>query len=113
MAFTVADCFLIRGVGLLIEPGAGGLDPPLRVGDRLRLVRPNGSEVSSAVQALYLLHGPEPAANPFLALPGLQPEDVPPGTAVWVGSAAEPGATHDGRGVGATQGYRPPRPPDR
>lgn len=90
LAFTVADGFLVRGVGLLLTPGVGGLDPPLRIGDRLRLVRPDGSAVGSVVRALHLLHAPNPIPNPFLALPELQPADVPPGTAVWVASDAEP-----------------------
>ena len=95
LAFTVTDSFLVRGVGLLVAPGVGGLDPPVRIGDQLRLVRPDGSAVASVVRALHLLHAPGPVPNPFLALPELQPADVPPGTAIWVASPAEPGAAAD------------------
>jgi hypothetical protein len=98
LAFTVADSFPVRGVGLLLAPGVGDLDPPLRIGDRLRLVRPDGSAVASVVRALHLLYAPNPIPNPFLALPEFQPADVPPGTAVWVASDAEPGAAADGGG---------------
>jgi hypothetical protein len=93
LAFIVADSFPVRGVGLLLAPGVGDLAPPLRVGDRLRLVRPDGAEVASVVRALHMLHAPGPVPNPFLALPELLPADVPPGTAVWVATArpsAEP-----------------------
>ena len=50
LAFMVADSFPVRGVGLLVAPGVGDLDPPLRIGDRLRLVRPDGSAVASVVR---------------------------------------------------------------
>jgi hypothetical protein len=96
LAFTVVDSFLVRGVGLLLAPGVGDLDPPLRIGSRLRLVRPDGSEVVSVLRSLHMLHAPNPVPNPFLALPEFQPADVPPGTAVWVASDAEPGAAADG-----------------
>ena len=98
LAFTVADSFSVRGVGLLLAPGVGDLDPPLRIGDRLRLVRPDGSAVASAVRSLHMLHAPNPVPNPFLAVARFQPADVPPGTAVWVASDAEPGAAADSRG---------------
>ena len=90
LAFTVADSFLVQGVGLLLAPGVGELEPPLRIGDRLRLVRPDGSTVLSVVRALHMLHSPTSIPNPFLALPELQPADAPHGTAVWVATGAEP-----------------------
>jgi hypothetical protein len=92
LAFTVVDSFVVPGVGLLIAPGVGDLNPPLRIGDRLRLVRPNGTAVRSIVRLLHPLHAPNPVPNPFLALPELQPAEVPPGTAVWVVDAAETAA---------------------
>ena len=40
LAFTVADSFSAHpGRRLLLAPGVGELEPPLRIGDRLRLVR--------------------------------------------------------------------------
>jgi hypothetical protein len=102
LAFTVADSFLVRGVGLLLAPGVGDLDPPLRIGDCLRLVRPDGSAVASEVRSLHPLHAPNPIPNPFLVLPEFQPSDVPPGTAVWVASMAEPSSAAD-RAGGSTR----------
>ena len=89
LAFTVADSFLVRGVGLLLAAGVGDLRPPLRIGHRLLLVRPDGSKVVSVVRSLQMLHAPTVVPNPFISLPEMQPVDVPPGTAVWVASDAE------------------------
>jgi len=93
LAFTVADSFLVRGVGLLLAPGVGGLARPLRIGDRLRLVRPDGSNVASVVRSLHMLHALTVVPNPFISLPEMQPVDVPPGTAVWVAPDAAPGTS--------------------
>jgi len=84
LAFIVADSFLVNGVGLLLTPGIGDLDPPLRIGDQLRLVRRDGSETTTVVRSLHVVHAPNPIPNPFLVLSELQPADVPPGTAAWV-----------------------------
>ncbi|HYH67308.1 MAG TPA: hypothetical protein VD866_21605 [Urbifossiella sp.] len=91
LAFIVADRFLVKGVGLLLVPGVGDLDPPLQIGDRLRLVRPDGSEATSSVRSLHFVHAPNPILNPFLTLAEFLPTDVPSGTAIWVMSGPEAG----------------------
>lgn len=83
LALTVADCFAVRGVGLLVAPGVGDVSPPVRIGDALRLVRPDGTELKVTLQRLDFLHAPNPVPNPFLILPDLLPADVPPGTEIW------------------------------
>jgi hypothetical protein len=91
LAITVTDSFALRGIGLLLTPGVGDLDPPLRIGDRMRLVRSDGSEVVTILRVLHLLHAPNPIPNPFIVMPEFQPADVPPGTAIWVTDPAEGG----------------------
>lgn len=82
-AFSVSYAFEV-GDGLLLTPGVGDLEVPIRVGQPLELRRPDGSVLRTAVAALQMLHAPNPIPNPFVLLRGVPAADIPAGTEVWV-----------------------------
>jgi hypothetical protein len=82
-AFTITDAFEVNG-GLLLTPGVGDLNVPIRVGEAVELRRPDGAVLRTVVAALEMLHAPNPIPNPFVLLRGMPAADVPAGTEVWV-----------------------------
>lgn len=79
--FNVADLFTIRGRGVVLLPGLTPIDDEVfRVGDQLRLKRPDGTELEARIAGIELFSGtPE---VPVL-LEGLSDADIPRDTEVW------------------------------
>lgn len=80
--FTVEQAFTIRPRGIILLPG---LMPEgeerFRVGDKLRLVCPDGSDLVTAIKGLDLFNlGPR--GETAVMVP-LQESEVPVGTEVW------------------------------
>jgi hypothetical protein len=76
LLLTVEQVFLITGRGIVVLPGLG--DNVVRVGTRVRLVRPDKSTLDTNIcgigfNTLDILLGPE-----------VRKEDVPIGTEVWL-----------------------------
>ena len=83
LLFKVDNTFLIRARGLVLVPGIVPVgDERFRVGDPLRLKRPDGSEVETAISGLEMFMETMKPDIPVL-LKGLGKEDVPIGTEVW------------------------------
>ena len=81
--FTVADTLVIRGRGLVLTPGIVPMGRErFRAGDPLRLKRPEGTILPTAIGNLEL-PTPNPKQEIFVLLKGLAKEDVPIGTEVW------------------------------
>ncbi|QOV89772.1 hypothetical protein [Humisphaera borealis] len=83
LLFKVEDTFLIRARGVVLVPGivpVGG--ERFRIGDGLRLKRPDGTEVETAIGGLDMFTCTTKPDVPVL-LKGLRKEDVPVGTEVW------------------------------
>ncbi len=80
--FTVEDTFTIRGRGTILVPGlAPEGDEHFRIGDALRLVRADGSEVATAINGLDFFNpGPQGQIAVVVALPK---SEVPVDTEVW------------------------------
>jgi translation elongation factor EF-Tu-like GTPase len=83
----VEDVFEIAGRGCVIVPGIP-TDSKLRVKvhDRLRLVRPDGTSISTRVAGIEMINVPTPAAHPIPILLSAQicKTDVPIGTQVFL-----------------------------
>lgn len=79
--FTVEETF-IHHRGTVLLPGVVSEgDEDFHIGDPLRLVRPDGSEVATAIDGFDLFNlGPRGECAVLVALP--KPE-VPTGTEVW------------------------------
>ena len=88
--FKVADVFIVQGRGLVLVPAS----PPtavIRVGERVELLRPDGSRISSRVAAIeFLCAPPKPCKHVYMLPSDFPAEDVPVGTEIWrQGQAAE------------------------
>ncbi len=82
--FTVEDTFLIEGRGLVPVPGiAPQGDERFRVGDPIKLKRPDGSEMVRRIAGLELLCPRPRPDDVVILLKGLGKDDVPVGTEVW------------------------------
>lgn len=84
LLFVVEDTFAIRDRGLVLVPGiAPQGDEVFRIGYPLRLRRPDGSELMTAIGGLEMIGGlAHRDAVPILLL-GLGKVDVPVGSEVW------------------------------
>ena len=81
--FVVEDSFLIRGRGLVLVPGIiPEGDERFRVGNPIRLKRPDGSAIDTSIGGLELVC-PNPRMDAVIMLNDLSKEDVPIGTEVW------------------------------
>jgi hypothetical protein len=80
--FTVEDTFAIRGRGTFLVPGiVPEGDERFRIGDALRLVHPDGSELMTAISGIDFFNpGPQAQYPVLVALPK---SEVPIGTEVW------------------------------
>lgn len=82
--FVVADTFAIEGRGLVLAPGFSFRAGVVRVGDHVRLHRPDGTTIATSLAGLEMI---DPAINrrsegtPILVR-GLSKSDVPIGTVV-------------------------------
>ncbi len=82
--FTVEYTFLIEGRGLVPFPGIVPQgDEKFRVGDPIRLKRPDGSEIEWKIGGLELSSPLPPNKDVCVLLNGLGKGDVPIGTEVW------------------------------
>ena len=87
LLFIVEDAFQITGRGCVLVPGpsaeAGG--PTLRVGDPIRLVKPDGQVVDTSVRGIEMIGRrppPKVITAPILLPPEIKKEQVPIGTQV-------------------------------
>jgi hypothetical protein len=80
--FNVEDFFSIKGRGTVLLPGlVPEGDERFRIGDLLRLWRPDGSELQVAISGFDFFHpGPHGEYAVLVALPKAE---VPLGTEVW------------------------------
>lgn len=82
--FVVEDTFAIKGRGLVLVPGiTPHEDEIFRVGDPLRLIRPDGSELRTAIGGLEMFTKPVLQAAIPVLLRGVTKEEVPVGSEVW------------------------------
>jgi hypothetical protein len=80
--FTVEDTFTIRGRGTVLVPGlVPEGDEHFRIGDALRLVHPDGSEMVVAISGIELFNPGPQAQYPVLVT--LSKSEVPIGSEVW------------------------------
>lgn len=89
---VVEDVFELRGRGCVITPGVPVAPTPMvsiQIGDALRLVRPDGSSVTTTVAGIEMIGGGsiQPRPTPLLLHSDISKEDVPPGTRVYVDAA--------------------------
>jgi hypothetical protein len=83
LLFKVEDTFLIRARGVVLVPGIVPVgDEGFRIGDGLRLKRPDGTEVETTIDGLEMFTCTTKPDFPVL-LKGFGREDVPVGTEVW------------------------------
>jgi len=87
LLFVVEDAFQITGRGCVLVPGpvaeAGG--PVVRVGDPIRLVKPDGQSIDTTVRGIEMIgRRPRPAVitAPILLPREITKDQVPPGTHV-------------------------------
>jgi hypothetical protein len=82
--FTVEDTFLIEDRGLVPVPGIiPEGDERFRVGDAIKLRRPDGSILAWQIDGLELVRSTPPRHDIFVVLKGLKVTDVPVGTEAW------------------------------
>jgi len=80
--FTVEDAFTIRGRGTILVPGLIPQgDERFRVGDLVRLLRPDGSEVEKPIGGIDMFN--VPAHGGYAIVVALPKQEVPIGTEVW------------------------------
>ncbi|HLL88459.1 MAG TPA: hypothetical protein VK324_04085 [Tepidisphaeraceae bacterium] len=83
LLFNVEEIFLIRARGVVLVPGIVPIgDERFRIGDGLRLKRPDGTEVTTTIGGLDMFTCSTKRDMPVL-LKDLGKEDVPVGTEVW------------------------------
>jgi len=87
LLFIVEDAFQIRDRGCVLVPGPSA-EPGaqnVRIGDRIRLLKPDGESIDTVIRGLEMLNrGPRP---PVITVPILLPKNitktaVPKGTKV-------------------------------
>lgn len=89
LLFLVEDAFQITGRGCVLVPGPSAEQGSqrIRIGDRLRLRKPDGDCFDTAIEGVEMI-GRRPAPH-VITLPILLPSDVtkgdvPVGTQVWL-----------------------------
>jgi hypothetical protein len=89
LLFTVTETFLIPGRGVVLLPELRPVgEEKFKIGDPLRLRRPNGAEDSVRIGGLEFLKPLEGNCQLVVMLLGVTQQDVPVGTEVW--SVEEP-----------------------
>ena len=79
---TVENSFMITGRGLVLVPGLGENARHVKAGQRIKLVRPDGSTMHTTIQGDSFNDGHE-----LLVGPEVIKSDVPVGTEVWLDAA--------------------------
>jgi hypothetical protein len=92
LLLVVADAYQITGRGCLLTPGVPTTAKvEFRVGDAVRLIRPNGEVLDSVIKSIDAVHNRRAAApeiNFFVVLPKtIATGDVPMGTRVVLNKA--------------------------
>ena len=100
--FTVEEAFQISGRGCVLAKGIpvdAGL-PDVRVGDQIRLVKPNGDSFETRIHGMEILNygrrKPEKFFIPILLPTEITKDKVPPGTCVFLigeGAAMRPNSS--------------------
>ena len=81
--FTVSDRFTVIGRGIVLIPGLKPIsEQRFKVGDKIRLKRPDGTDVIVVIAGLEL-PVPNPENEVLILLREFGKEDVPVGTEVW------------------------------
>jgi len=84
LLFTVSDRFTIQGRGIVPLPELKSIgNEHFRVGDQLRLRRPDGTEDLVPIVGLDLLKPLNGRCQPVVMLLGKEKDSVPIGTEVW------------------------------
>jgi hypothetical protein len=82
--FTVEETFVIAERGIVPVPGIVPQDDEcFRIGDAIKLKRPDGSEIEWHIGGLEMLYPLPPSKDVCILLKGLGKDDVPKGTEVW------------------------------
>ena len=76
LLFTVKETFLLTGLGIVLTPGLG--DKMVRVGQNIRLIRPDRSIIHTTIQGITF------ETKDILLGGQLTKEDIPIGTEVWL-----------------------------
>jgi translation elongation factor EF-Tu-like GTPase len=95
--FTVEQAFQISGRGCVLVPGIPSTVnlPSIKVGDRIRLTKPDGRSIDTTVNGVELINygarkPPENISVPISLPATISKQDVPPGTQVhYLGRASE------------------------
>lgn len=85
LLFTVEDAFQITGRGCTLVPGPEVREPKLRVGDPIRLLRPDGRTIDTHVYGIEMIHRrppPKVVTTPILLPKEITSDQVPIGTRV-------------------------------
>jgi hypothetical protein len=77
--FTVTQAFMITGRGVVLMPGLGENASYVKPGSKIRLVRPDMSELRTSIQGITFND-----QHDILLAPEVTKADVPPGTEVWL-----------------------------
>jgi hypothetical protein len=77
--FTVTEAFMITGRGVVLTPGLGENVRYVRTGSRIKLVRPDKSELRTTIQGITFND-----QHDILLAPDVTKADVPTGTEVWL-----------------------------
>jgi hypothetical protein len=83
LLMTVEDVFDL-GDRTVLTPGVASGGPIFRNGQRVELVRPDGSRFESTVFCEVVSASKPPEFRPLAVGPGVTKDDVPIGTEVWL-----------------------------
>lgn len=89
LLFTVEHAFDITDRGCVLVPGPSA-EPgaqSIRIGDRIRLCKPDGRSVDTVIQGVEMIGRrarPEIITAPILLPREISKDDVPTGTEVWL-----------------------------
>jgi len=89
LLFVVEDAFQISGRGCVLVPGPSTepCGPRVRVGDPIRLVKPDGQEIETLVRGVEMIHRrplPKVITAPILLPKEITKDQVPLGTQVFL-----------------------------
>jgi len=79
LLFTVTEAFMITRRGVVLTPGLGDNAHYVKTGRRIKLVRPDKSELRTSIQGITFNH-----QHDILLAPEVTKADVPTGTEVWL-----------------------------
>ena len=84
MLFTVTETFVVPGRGVVLLPELRPVaEEKFKIGDPLRLRRPNGVEDSVRIGGLEFLKPFDGKCQLVVMLTGMGKQDIPVGTEVW------------------------------